>query len=576
MNYMKTGLLLILMGLMFVYGIAIGRYQVFPYTQLSELTNWVRGIETDGPDYGDVNVIESSLHRLFVKSIEVEEDHSGQLHFHGGAIEGKGPFLYIISNRNDEHKDRFVVFNVEQYNRVETAGLSVPMNVEGLLSSSIMDIDGFRMDRFRVNGIHVEETGDSEHTLYVTHNTYHEDENCISYRVSRITVEYNDLELRPLTDWETLHTASPCLYPEEDQKVFDPFPGEMGGGAIVEYDDDHLLVSVGSFHRDGFTFEPSLSMDTSSTFGKTLLMNKQTGDYSVYAKGLRNTQGIAIDAEGRIWATDHGPHGGDELNLIKQGKNFGWPEVTYGIDYGNNPWPYANEQGRHDDHEKPRFVWMNSIAPSSIITVEGTEKFPLWRGDLLVGAMGAAGGRSLYRLRIQDDDRIIYNERIILRERVRDMTSLSDGTIALLADGGLLLLIDDGGPTYEEIGPVAEARIEALRNFDQLKGEGAGIERDDREMAGQSIFMQNCSSCHYLQEVNGAGPHLKDIFDRQIGDADGFNYSRALASRDDSWTPALMKSFLLNPSDQFPNNNMLQVPLTEEETNKIIEFLRNN
>lgn len=571
MNYKKTGLLLLLMALVLVYGIAIGRYEVFPFNHLTDLKNLDLNILEEELPYGDVSIHDTSLLRLLVKNIKVEEDHSDDLFIRGGAIASIDNFLYISTNRNDADKGRLIVFDVENHQRMDTGGLSVPMNVEELLESPIMDIDGFSFERFQILGIYVENAGENKHTLFISHNIYHPDERCISFSISRTSIEITADGFRQTAGWNTLFTAEPCLYPEVDKEGYEPYSGQMSGGPMVEYDEEHLLVSVGSFHRDGVKWE-SLPMDTSSSFGKILRMNKQSGEISIYAEGLRNSQGLTIDSNGRIWATDHGPQGGDELNLIIEGNNYGWPEVSYGINYGNSAWPISMEQGRHTHFDKPVFAWMPAIATTDIVEVKGEEKFNLWKGDLIVGSFR----NRIYRLRIEDDNRVIYSEDINIRHRIRDMTTLSDGKIAIITDSGLLIIVDDGGPVYEEIGSVVEARIDELQKFDQLQGGITDVEQSTGERSAQSIYMQKCSGCHYLQEVNGVGPHLNDIFNRRVGEVEGFNYSSTLSDKNERWFPELMRSFLLNPSDDFSNTSMQQVPLTEEEADMLIEFLSRN
>jgi len=463
-----------------------------------------------------------------------------------------------------------VLFDVEKFKRIETGGLFVPMNLGQLMNSLLVEIDDFRFEKFRVNGLHVEQSGKNEHTLYVLHNFYHPEERCISVNVSRITLEIDNVSLIKTGDWETIFTADPCLYPEEDKHGYEPFSGQMSGGPIANYDEDHLLVSVGSHHRDGIKYE-SLTMDPSSSFGKIILLNKQTGDYSIYASGLRNSKGMNKDDNGKIWITDHGPQGGDELNVVEKGKNFGWPEVSYGINYGNKPWPLAKNQGRHDRYNQPVFVGMPSVATTSIIGIKGNQKFQLWQNDLLVGSLK---DKSLHRLRIQGEDRIIYSERIRLDHRIRDLTTLQDGTIALITDEGLLILVEDGGPVYEETGLLVEVRASHLDMFHKLQGENIGENKVDSHLKAENIFMQKCSGCHYLQEINSVGPHLKNILTRNVGEADGFNYSSSLSKNNSQWTPELMKSFLINPSENFQNTAMQQISLTEDETNQIIEFLK--
>jgi len=89
------------------------------------------------------------------------------------------------------------------------------------------------------------------------------------------------------------------------------------------------------------------------SYGKTILIHLDDGTSEIYSLGHRNPQGLYVTPEGAIWSTEHGPQGGDELNLIVRGANYGWPLVTYGTDYGSAAWPLSHVQGRHDGYQQP-------------------------------------------------------------------------------------------------------------------------------------------------------------------------------------------------------------------------------
>jgi cytochrome c2 len=556
--------IILLLGVL-VYGIFIGRYQIFPYQQLQYIEDWVTGDDI-GPE--NIEIIETSLQRILINEFPVEKDYSPEVHHQGGALTSIDSLIYVSSNRNDRGKEELVLINTETFQRIDVDGLSVPMNYDELLSSPIMDIEGFPLFKFRVNGLYVEKKSNDEHTLFASHSEYHPESRCITYSLSRVALTFGKSGPKVSRDWETIFRASPCLYPEEDQHGYD---GEMSGGPILNYDEDRLLVSVGNFHRDGVNHE-SLPMDTSSTFGKLVLLDKKSGEHSIFAIGLRNTQGIFRDAGNNIWATDHGPQGGDELNLITEGQNYGWPQVTYGIHYGNRKWPLNEEQGTHDDFVKPIVAWVPSVATSTLIRLDQTTKFPLWRNDLLVGSLG---DKSLHRVRLDEDNHVAYIERIEIGYRIRELTMLDNQSLALLTDSGLLLILDDGGPVYEEIGPVVEARRKALERYDQLWEDSQIDELSrDKYLTAEAIFIQKCSSCHNMNKVNGVGPHLVNIFDREIGSIENFNYSTALTSKESVWSPELFKDFLLQRTSLFSNTTMPNIDLSESEVDSIIHYVR--
>ena len=163
--------------------------------------------------------------------------------------------------------------------------------------------------------------------------------------------------------------------------------------------------------------------------GKLVRIELASGRAEILASGFRNPQGFVRDADGHLWQTEHGPQGGDELNLLKPNLNYGWPHVTLGNRYGSRIWPYSAIPGRHDGFEKPIFAWIPSIAVSNLIISE-SQLFPQWQGDLLIASLIS---QSLYRVRLHEG-RVMYVEQIEIGTRVRDIAQMSDGRIALLSD----------------------------------------------------------------------------------------------------------------------------------------------
>jgi len=150
----------------------------------------------------------------------------------------------------------------------------------------------------------------------------------------------------------------------------------------------------------------------------------------IFTYGNRNVQGIALDAaSGRVWAHEHGPQGGDEVNVLVSGRNYGWPVITYGRNYVTGT---AIGEGTHrDGMQQPRHYWTPSIAPSGMTLYTG-DKFPAWRGNLFVGALKF---RLLVRLELRGDT-IIHEERMLedVLGRIRDVRTGPDGYIYLLTD----------------------------------------------------------------------------------------------------------------------------------------------
>jgi len=149
----------------------------------------------------------------------------------------------------------------------------------------------------------------------------------------------------------------------------------------------------------------------------------------IWAYGVRNPQGLAFDpATGKLWEQEHGPRGGDEVNIIEKGRNYGWPVIGYGIDYNGAK---IHESTHKAGMEQPLWHWVPSIAPSGMAFYTG-DLFPAWKGNLFIGALAAA---LLVRLE-RDGDKITKEERLLtgLRERIRDVRQGPDGALWLLTD----------------------------------------------------------------------------------------------------------------------------------------------
>ncbi len=159
----------------------------------------------------------------------------------------------------------------------------------------------------------------------------------------------------------------------------------------------------------------------------------------IWSYGHRNPQGLAMDArDGSLYSTEHGPRGGDELNLIKPAANYGWPVVTLGMNYSGMPMNYSGPDGKEmlsvtekEGMENPVAYWVPSIAVCGLDFYTG-DKFPKWKNDLLVGALAQ---QEIRRLRIVDKK--VVSQEIILKDigRVRDVAMGPDGLIYVILNG---------------------------------------------------------------------------------------------------------------------------------------------
>ena len=221
------------------------------------------------------------------------------------------------------------------------------------------------------------------------------------------------------------------------------------GSRLVFRPDGTLFVTLG----ERFAYRER-AQDLSVTLGKVVRIDAdgsiprdnpfigRSGPLpEIWSYGHRNVQAAALDADGRLWTVEHGAMGGDELNHPEPGKNYGWPVITYGLDYSGATIGIGTSK---PGMEQPVYYWDPVIAPSGAVFYTGSA-FPEWHGDLLVGSLRPGG---LVRLRLQDG-RVTREERYLheLGERIRDVRQGPDGGLYLLTDAsrGRILRLEPGG-----------------------------------------------------------------------------------------------------------------------------------
>lgn len=166
--------------------------------------------------------------------------------------------------------------------------------------------------------------------------------------------------------------------------------------------------------------------------------------------GHRNAQGIALDNEGTLWLVENGPVGGDELNHLRGGLDYGWPDTTFGIPYGDSQrlpdgeWLGTRYGSDHRMATLPEWVWTPSVAPTTLLSYSGA-LFSAWEGDLLVTSLRGESIFRLIRSSLETTD-IIGMEPIPIGYRLRDVAELSDGTLLITTDSGELLHLELADP----------------------------------------------------------------------------------------------------------------------------------
>ena len=436
---------------------------------------------------------------------------------------------------------------------VEYLDGNVPMNAQSLVEHEDYD-NNFKPGTFRVPDILLKELGEGRYELFATHHYFTGE--CIRFRLSSTTILRDEESVTVMPDWRTIFEVEPCM-------PISWFAGHESGGKMLTDGADHLLVMIGAHGVDSWqarpTFEPTTHL------GEFVRIAIETGEVETLAIGFRNSQGMARDADGNIWATDHGPQGGDELNLLERGGNYGWPAVSYGVQYGREIPPTMEDEnvGRHGGFVRPAFSWVPSSAISAI-AVNDERLLPLWKDDLLVASYIG----SLYRVRRHGTD-VQYVEKLELGYRIRDIAIMPDGRIALLRDGGRVYFLSRSLRYCNE-------ELRKQRNVYSINCESIAPSPtlDSDAAAGARLFGLHCAACHDLNaERHGSGPHLVGVIGRTSGEVSGFNSSEGLRLSDAVWTRDSITQFLTNPQQFAPGTSMPSSGITEQEARAIADYI---
>jgi glucose/arabinose dehydrogenase len=216
------------------------------------------------------------------------------------------------------------------------------------------------------------------------------------------------------------------------------------GSRMVWLDDGTLLMSIGDGGNPPIAFDGEnirqQAQNPGTVFGSVVRLNadgtvpkdnpfvdQEGARPELYSIGHRNIQGMARDPQtGRVWANEHGSRGGDEINLIQAGNNYGWPEVTYSMEYWG---PRISEKTKAPGVTQPEVVWTPSIAPSGMAFYTGGD-FPAWQGDLISGALKF---QQLRRSKLEGTN-VVDEQKLSIGQRVRDVRQGPDGGLYILTD----------------------------------------------------------------------------------------------------------------------------------------------
>lgn len=366
---------------------------------------------------------------------------------------------------------------------------------------------------YRVTDIILEPGDDPERLLYAATTHWDRARKCYTLRLSETKINF---ETKDSTGWTVRYESAPCI---------PVLLGNESGGRLAFLNDDEILMTTGQFGSS----DNDLNGDPDFQYGKVIEIDRGDWTNRIFSRGHRNPQGLLVDG-GEIWETEHGPQGGDELNLLTFGKDYGWPRESYGTDYGqksmNGQWP----GGDHSRSTRPFYAWTPSIGVSNLIRING-DAFDAWKGDLFVASKN---GRSLFRIRIKEG-RVILAERLETGQRIEDLVELPDGRIVLWSGWNRVQVVEPG---------------------DQI--------------------FSSCIGCHSIYRfAHGIGPDLVGVVGSKVARHKNYNYSDAMIAFGGTWTRERLDAFLADPKATVPGTTMEFAGIADPgKRKKIIDYLQ--
>ena len=509
---------------MFIVGLTFQKYKYFPFSQLRNLERNIAGqsdpskilaqqYSHDAERAPLERSLDTGLLPLKITGVRLSD------HFPvpktGGALTTIGDIVVVLDRLGNIYACSEGGGHLEQLPFPK-----LPNNVTEYLKTPDSLVNGKRFRAYDIKFLQLSKM------LAVSHEYF--DTRLGKARLSVSVIPIDETAIRPTGTWKTVFLGDP----EPNG------PNEDGAGKMAEEAQDKLYLTIGDY----IITSPKVSQDKSSSFGKIIEINLKNNTSRMISLGHRNPEGLVRTESGALLSTEHGPKGGDELNLITEGANYGWPNVTLGTGYGGYDFEGQENVGDHSGYTPPIFSWLPSIAVSNLIEIKGFSR--RWNGDILVASLKAL---SLFRLRFEGST-VLYSEPIWIGQRIRDLAELSDGTILLWTDDTQLLFVSVDRERLRRNERPAQQASEALNS--------------------------SCMYCHHFGATNESdvAPTLTGLFSKRIA-SDNYRYSAGLRKLSGSWTSATLKKFLSAPAGVANGTSMPNLNLDEDTINEIVRVL---
>lgn len=527
-------LVLVVLGGGLLYGYFIHRDRLAPlYGPLSKIERKIdRAMGVPPETEQRTALLETTFLRLRGEVFQMPAND----YINGGAMTVWGDHLLVMNHKGVVH-----VLD-------EAAGALTPLPVTppesglaaylALAATPPYDTYTHTPQKFRFNDItFVDAPG--LHGLALSYTHFDAEKQCYGTRISWLSVDRGISDPRALTvaagDWQTVFDTYPCQPLNPNAEALNAI---QAGGRMVFQAPSTLYLGSGDYGLDGiYTYDGGLQ-SPDSALGKVMAIDLVTGTSRIASSGHRNITGLTLDPQGRLWTVEHAERGGDELNLIIEGENYGWPKQSLGTLYSGQPLPTEGTYGRHDLYRQPVYAWLPSAGISALMTIRGID--PSWDGDLLAGSLSSEDfGQSLWHIRIEGE-RVVFVERIRLKLRIRHLVQFGERIAVWLDSNELVIFTPERRP-------------------DPLKLLLARVAADNPpDLAAKvSETLQACAQCHSFEEnIQAAGPSLNGVVGRLVGGAPFAGYSEALAGKSGVWDAESLSAFLSAPAAFAPGTTM--------------------
>lgn len=491
---------------------------------------------------------------IFLRLYSTETDISNRMlrAGNGGGMTSFGDAVLLLTHDGQ-------IFNVQSADKVNETSIAVPnsgyMAYKHISVSKEFEDFTHALGFFRYNDLLFYES-EKNRGLAISYTEFDSTNICYHNTVAILPIETSINLISQLSaeaeDWQIIYRSQPCLPLKLNHTAID---GGVAGGRMDFRAPSTILLGNGDYHWDGMFGPEALAQNLKSEYGKIMSIDLKTRESRIIASGIRNPQGIALDGNGTLWMVEHGFRGGDELNRIEEGNNYGWPIETLGTQYSKLPFPNMTEEayGHHDVYTEPTYAWLPSIAISNLTLIKNFH--PSWDGDLL---MGTLKDRSLHHIRIKDN-RVVFSERVEIGERIRYVHQHTDGRIILWTDSKKLIFLTGQPFTNNFVTDYLSNNITNEAWREKVR-----------------IAIDSCRQCHSIEpNIHTNAPSLAGIFKSEIASSDYEDYSTSLSTKQGVWTAENLKVFLLNP-DQFAPGTVMPDPGINDEDmlDEIIKFLQ--